>query len=218
MKMQTLAERLEFYVTLEGSKEHSPNKLLLAASAAASVGAILVPPPADAAIVYSGVQNKVVSAQQVQQQIDLNDDGTFEFTFRLSAFVPVTYSQQLAVAGTASVIKDSVNAKPTRLVSNYMISSQKSFFSVNSDDLAVYAPSVLVGGNFLGQQGYLGVKFKIADNTHYGWIQYKAVNNASVGTIIDWAYEDIPGKAIKTPKKFNWNLFLPAITAGNKNK
>jgi len=83
-------------------------------------------------------------------------------------------------------------------------------------------------GDFLGSNdgGYLGVKFEINSATHYGWIQYKANSDASVGTIIDWAYENTPDKAIKAgatvsiddidDNNFNWNLFLPAILAGAK--
>ncbi|MBU0945859.1 MAG: hypothetical protein KJ804_16070 [Proteobacteria bacterium] len=217
MKKKTLAERLELYVMVEGSKKHSSSKLLLASSAVVSVGTILIPPPAEAAIVYSGVQNKVVSAGQGPQQVDFNGDGVFEFTFKLSAFAPYTYSQKLAVTGTAAKVIES-EGKPSRLNGNYTISSQRLFASVNNDDLAVGGTSAATGGNFLGAQGYLGVTFEIDSNSHYGWIQYKANNDASVGTIIDWAYEDTPGKAIKTPKKFNWNLFLPAMTAGRKIK
>ncbi len=217
MKKQTLIERLELYGREEGTKENTPGKLLLATSAAATVGAILVPPPAEAAIVYSGVQDKVVSTGQAQQQVDFNGDGSVEFTFNLSATsAPYTYSQKLAVTGTAAKVIEN-GGKPARLGGNYTISSQRIFAAISSDDLAIGGTSAATGGNFLDAQGYLGVTFEIDSNIHYGWIQYKANNDASVGTIIDWAYEDTPDKAIKTPKKFNWNLFLPAIITG-KNK
>ena len=216
MEKQTLTERLKLYAREERRSEKPANRLLLATSAAATAGAMLIPPPAEAAIVYSGMQNKVVNSAQPQQQVDFNEDGNVEFTFNLSASVSY-FTQKLAVTGTASVIKN--NYGPARLASNYSVSSKKTFFSVNSDDLAYGASSAATGGNFLDAQGYLGVTFKIDANTHYGWIQYQANSDASVGTIIDWAYEDTPDKAIKTgaTKSFNWNLFLPAIIAA-KNK
>jgi len=51
-------------------------------------------------------------------------------------------------------------------------------------------------GNFGGKKGYLGVRFDISGKTHYGWIQFDATLNRSPVTIVDWAYEDVPGKAI----------------------
>ena len=56
-------------------------------------------------------------------------------------------------------------------------------------------PSVGVGkgGSFLGTTGYIGVRF--ADpttpaQTDYGWIEYAANDNATVGTIDSWAYDN----------------------------
>jgi len=48
-------------------------------------------------------------------------------------------------------------------------------------------------GNFLNRTGYLGVRFTSAScnsgSYHYGWIQFSGAPDATVGTIIDWAYE-----------------------------
>lgn len=223
MKQQTLEQRLESYGVSVQRKCDPPSSLLFAASAVAGVGAILVPPPAEAAIVYSGMQEdkevKIVGGGVQTQTVDLDGDGNVEFKFDLS-FISASGStdsfvQKLAVSagGTAQVIKS--NNNPARLEGNYTVSSLKVFEGVASDDLA--ASNTSVSGNFLNKQGFLGVKFEISNETHFGWIQYKANIDASIGTIIDWAYEDIPDKAIKTGEKssFNWTLFIPAITAGN---
>ena len=220
MKKQALEERLVFYVTEKGNKDNSSNKLLLAASAVAGAGAILIPPPAEAAIVYSGLKNKEVTKSAKTATVDFNGGGA-EFTFTLSSTFSYSYSQKLAVSvpGSAAVIINTSTSVPANLPADYSISSAKPFTNVSSSVLAASNPSVY--GNFLNKQGFLGVKFVVKSGIHYGWIQYKTNEDASVGTIIDWAYEDTPEKAIKTGdtgKKFNWNLFLPAITTGNKNK
>lgn len=219
MEKQTLEARLELYVTEKKTTDNQPNKLLLAASAVAGVGAVLVPPPAEAAVVYSGERRDKISAGSLMQTVDFDGDGNGEFIFSLYADGTTYYSQILNVGERpdVQVIKDGND--PGKLQSNYTISSKKQFSTVDNDILAATLTSAT--GKFLDEKGFLGVKFKVGDNTHYGWIQYEANGDASVGTIIDWAYEDTPGKGIKagstiSMKSFNWNLFLPAIINGHK--
>ncbi|MEA3469563.1 MAG: hypothetical protein U9R57_15270 [Thermodesulfobacteriota bacterium] len=215
MKQQTLDQRLSAYAVAVESRDTPSCKLLFAASAIAGMGAILIPPPAEAAIVYSGVQNKEVKAGGDTQTVDFNVDGNPEFIFSLYSYSSY-FSQVLIVTGTeAEVIKNF--GDPVNLPGNYTISSQKNFSSVSSDNLAADNPSA--PGNFLNTKGFLGVKFILGSDTHYGWIQFQTNGNASEGTIIDWAYENTPRKEIKAGEKnFNWNLFLPAITLGSRNK
>ena len=59
---------------------------------------------------------------------------------------------------------------------------------------APFNPSLPFMG-FNGTTGYLGVKFQINEDMHYGWIQYKGPvtdndTNIFTGTIVDWAYEN----------------------------
>lgn len=220
MKQQSLDKRLNLYLSEKGSRDVSANTLLLAASAVAGIGAALVPPPAEAAIVYSGVQNKVLSkADPTNKTVDFDGDGIVDcrFNFAFSSASSV-YSQIFATVPDNAIIA-TTNGLPAKLDSNYMLSNNKNF----PDSGGYLAVSVSGGdnasGKFINDSGYLGVKFKINDTFHFGWIQFEANANSSIGTIIDWAYEDVPGKAIKTgdKKNFNWNLFLPAIIAGGGN-
>jgi len=43
---------------------------------------------------------------------------------------------------------------------------------------------------------FLGVKFKIGTNTHYGWVNVHAGDLATNAVITDYAYEDIPCEGI----------------------
>jgi hypothetical protein len=52
-------------------------------------------------------------------------------------------------------------------------------------------------GNFGGKRGYMGVRFNISGKAHYGWIQFDGtLSRGTSATIVDWAYEDQPGKTI----------------------
>ncbi len=220
MDKQSLNERLRIYGAVNIKEKFVSDKLLFAASAVAGVGGMLIPPPAEAAIQYSGLKNMEVKDGQ-SQKVDL---GGVNFTFNMSVSTVYSYSgQKLRVVNTEGkvVVK---NNKPVNLKTNYDLSSQAQFDECPSLELAVFSSGTSTG-NFLGKQGYLGVTFISNGNSHYGWIQYKASEEAKIGTIIDWAYDDTPGKAIKTgatkdpeiKKPFSWNLFLPAILAGGKD-
>ncbi len=51
-------------------------------------------------------------------------------------------------------------------------------------------------GKFVGKKGYIGVRFLISGKTHYGWVRFDATTKRAPVTIVDWAYEDEPEKAI----------------------
>lgn len=218
MKQQSLDKRLNLYLSEKGSRDVSANTLLLAASAVAGVGAALVPPPAEAAIVYSGVlQENEVKVGAESYKVDFDADNNPEFTFELVTETGGSYFQYLKAKSSAEVIKS--NDNPARLVSNYAVLDNANFSNIGLTSELAFVDSGN-GGNFIsGEPGFLGIRFEIDGLKHYGWIQYKANSDATIGTIIDWAYENTPGKAIKTgdKKNFNWNLFLPAIIAGGGN-
>lgn len=228
MRTKTLVDWLELYVTEKGCKDISSNKLLLAASAVAGVGAILVPPPAEAAIVYSGLQELDV-ANSGSVAVDFDGDAVMDVTFVHSSYPSSSGNYQIMEGPAGDVSFVGSSDMPDRLVKGMLINDN----GIVAKSVAVLAGENGIGssyGNFLGNSGYLGIKFKISSNTHYGWIQYKANANASIGTIIDWAYENTPGKAIETgdtsgeviepgdKSSFNWGLFLPAIINGNSKK
>lgn len=54
-------------------------------------------------------------------------------------------------------------------------------------------------GNFIDQEGFVGVRFQIDGNTHYGWIAFEGTWDPpgwQEGRITGWAYEDVPDTAI----------------------
>lgn len=55
----------------------------------------------------------------------------------------------------------------------------------------------LQAGKFVGEEKFLGVRFYIGDNLHYGWIRISMPEEIAPLTIIDWAYEQTPDMAIQ---------------------
>jgi len=53
-------------------------------------------------------------------------------------------------------------------------------------------------GDFFGDERYIGVRFYIGTEQHYGWIRASLGELIDPLTIIDWAYEDTPGIGILT--------------------
>ena len=66
--------------------------------------------------------------------------------------------------------------------------------------------NTISGGDFQGATGYLGVKFAIGANTHYGWVQLFSFSDATTITIFDFTYESIPDKEIVAGKFSTVNI------------
>jgi hypothetical protein len=47
-------------------------------------------------------------------------------------------------------------------------------------------------------RGYVGLRFQIGPNTHYGWAEI-SVNPNYTSTLHRWAYEDVPNTGLSTP-------------------
>ena len=43
-------------------------------------------------------------------------------------------------------------------------------------------------GNFRGETAYLGIRFYIGTNLHYGWLRLSIPESGSLLTVVDWAY------------------------------
>lgn len=56
-------------------------------------------------------------------------------------------------------------------------------------------------GQFLGSEGYVGVSFMSAGNTHYGWVKVSVNANAKTANITEAAFEIRPNTAIKAGVK-----------------
>ena len=187
--------------TLPKAIQRQLNMYALAASAA-GVGILALALPAEAEIVYTPAHQKITHGGSFK--VDLNHDGITDFTL-INTFSTTTstFRSNLSVrpaAGNgaegwtgfrpyASALKLGGGIGPAHYFPG------KQMASVNVGPAAVY----YVGSWVNVKDRYLGLRFKIKGQTHYGWarLSVQVQNHTVVGTLTGYAYETIAGKPIK---------------------
>ena len=176
---------------------------------AIAVGALLMSllafaPDAAAEVVYTPVN--VFLSGNGSIKIDLNHDGITDFVLR-------SHSQVTACGNRGGLI-GSTTITPTAgdgvvvshldfaalLTSGAQIDSSASFYKSK----AVIAQFFLCEFGAYNVSGFLGLEFQIKGQTHYGWAevsvaaQFGTTHGTMHTTLTGFAYETIPGQAIKT--------------------
>lgn len=191
-------------------KKESLNKKLIMYSVAAGM-TLSLGSRAQADIKYTDIDpDKVITqAENFQTNdyyLDLNKDGTPEFkifqSYSYTYYYYSLYSYDSVKAlpinnGLALINATGDNNYVAALNSNDLISSQQNFGTHHIlGGLSYYETSP--GGEWpdMGNR-FMGVKFKIGENIHYGWVRLSVSDLCTKFTVYDYAYEDEPGKAIK---------------------
>jgi len=164
-------------------------------------------PTAGAEVVYTQVNVTISGSGSIK--INMNHDGTRDFVLQ-SASWPTT----CGILGRGALMG---STKITPTTGNGIVVSQLGFaavlasgISIDSSSTFYNAQSVIMqfficsGGASKHLAGYLGLEFQINGQTHYGWAQvsidahdnYRGSGMST--TLVDFAYETIPGQAIKT--------------------
>ena len=186
------------------------NMYALAASAA-GVGMLAVVPPSEAKIVYTPAHIKITPNHTIP--LDLNHDGTKDFTFRnvlSTTSVGSFRSDRLSIlpqnaneiwghrtgAGGhyASALAAGIKVGPAEAFSTGSRS-----MAYGRDDVSSY----YCQGKWNGvQKRYLGLKFTIHGKTHFGWARLNVTCNLfKINAVLTgYAYETMPNKAIITGK------------------
>jgi hypothetical protein len=179
-------------------KKTTPNKLSnqLANYGALSL-AIMGLADANGQIIYTDV-NPDVGGPNVDYQLDLNNDGTVDFTIynyvisgtdRSSlAILPDIGNSILGISSTTSVSSD-FWVYPFALDSGEIISGGKtSWQSFYVQDLN-YSDCGIRGSQWCGvTDKYLGLRFHVSGNTYYGWARLDVALDQSNWVIKDYAY------------------------------
>jgi hypothetical protein len=197
---------------LSESLHHRLNMYTLAASAA-GVGALAMTQSAEGKIIYTPAHS--IAGRSHSVTLDLNHDGTKDFTFHetfitttsvgedhslILSVLPVRKSNEIwGTAHHASVLNAGVRIGPKR------------HFSYAKKLMAVdyYADGTGGSGTCAGpwnnvKNRYLGFKFVIRGETHFGWARLNVTctttyqNHIVTGVLTGYAYETIPNKAIVT--------------------
>ncbi len=115
-----------------------------------------------------------------------------------------------ALIGATSTINSNTVYVPSALALNTPINASASWktspATYGTQTLAVKVDVTIpafgysgteTGGNWLGETDkYLGVKFTVGTNTHYGWIRLDVASDASSAVIKDFAYDATPDAPI----------------------
>ena len=184
------------------SKQDENNKTLskqLVKYSMAASSTLLLCSQAAATPQYSGLKNETFS--QSMFQVDIDGNSVIDFDI-IDSFNPNNSNQGIiAINANGSNFNNLIKGQsvssgnvPPRFSVGQQIGPANSFAA--GKYLAFNGFSSLTGGEFLGQRGFLGVRFKIGDNEHYGWIHFEGGNPPTYGKVIDWGYEDQPNTAI----------------------
>jgi hypothetical protein len=189
-------------------------KLYSVVALAAGVGVLAMAQPAQGEVVVTKkkIQLTAVRFGVATATVDLNNDGVADFNFSLSSggyghsfkasllVTPLTGGEVVGTAGAvdpyASALMRGAKVGPSAHFSSAGkgITVERSHGTVSaSTRFNFYGKWKDVGNN-----RFLGVKFLINGQTHYGWIRLSVSINPTIdaATITGYAYETVPNKRI----------------------
>ncbi len=154
-------------------------------------------------IVYTDITD-FTGGGTVDYDLDLNNDGIVDFTVDAASFGGGAAFAVNLYAGTAS--NSFLGSAPSyiypfALNSGDAISSgQTSWFDANASSGTLNFVSCYYGNggsNWCGvTDKYLGLRFQLAGNTHYGWARLDLSASGNSFTVKDYAYNSTPGAPI----------------------
>ncbi len=173
---------------------------------AASTGALLAIAANANGQVYSGDQNILVTDMDDTFALDLDGDGTTDFTLGLvlqGSDYPSYNSAFIEQNGTVSYQNSWLGysgGQAFNLGASDSIDENQTFWNIVGDEWnlgSFYFPNNSPGGQFPGQgDGFVGVRFHIGTDLHYGWIRLNINDSCYQIHIIDWAYQLEPEAGI----------------------
>ena len=189
------------------SLNHRLNMYALAAGAA-GVSALALAPGTEAKVVYTSTS--VTLWPEGAYRLDLNHDGKSDFTLANRACVPVSSGSCVSSVAEMAKLGNSVAGSPGRppfalaFQMGSMIGGPHEHFYPGEAMLAgIWNPGTYCSGGAFGPWAeatncYLGFKFQIKRQVHYGWARLNvnfSVNQFKV-VLTGYAYETIPNKPI----------------------
>lgn len=198
------------------------------AAAAAGVSLLALAPSADAKIVYTPA-NITIPINGGPVFIDLNHDGTADFSFSqtLATFVD-SRPTRLRVGGKNPSnqvwgkgilgVRSSYGVFASALRKGFKVRPNKSYFQKAPGWVMFSAGGTYYGGASYGQwlntqHRFLGVKFMAGSQIHYGWARFTV---AATATLTGYAYETIANKPIIAGKTKGPDVItLEPVTLGH---
>ncbi len=206
---------------LSDSFLHQLNMYALAASAA-GVGVLALAKPAEAKIVYTPAHESVSRCTHDTNRcpkIDLNHDGVADFIIEMGQSTYGNFSNIFLLATHAASQRNFVAGYETGTDSSVTGVASALFAGEEIDSGLSFAGRLMAGrsrpkGNKSGtcwgpwknvRKRYLGLKFQINGQTHYGWARLNetCIRTGKVGVeavLTGYAYETVPNRYIITGK------------------
>ena len=172
-------------------------------------GAVMAADP----IVYSGPDRNVIydyhtgdtislfdaagAWDNVSLSVSVHEDPQFQNTYQFGNLLQVHGNYvQYAVGSDFFDIKRLAYGQLIGAALTYSGNSYKDFSNYRQSFDPAY---ISESGEFRNASGYAGLRLVDGTNTYYGWLQVAVTNydNANLtGTLIDWAYNSVPNRAI----------------------
>lgn len=182
-----------------------------AAAGAAGVGIIAMARSADAKVIYTPAYEQISLGEHYD--LDLNGDRVTDFTILgYSGGFPSDFEYELDAQPVRGNALEGHSSHPggielaSALVRGSSISSQKTFesrFAAVMGGFFYFLGSTFTKGQWVNvKHKYLGLKFVIDGQTHFGWARLNVKVDISrrpvqiTGTLTGYAYETIPNKPI----------------------
>jgi|HubBroStandDraft_6_1064221.scaffolds.fasta_scaffold41194_3 hypothetical protein len=174
------------------------------AARAAGVGLLALAVPARAEVVYTPA-NQVIGHNGVYG-LDLNHDGTVDFLIQQWNYGNWTSNNQLladpavgngveGIRRAAAVLQSGQPIGPSQ---NFIAGDQNGEVMLSVTHTTTGGPSHLHGSWANVSNRYLGLKFQISGQTHYGWARVSVQRKGFhfLATLTGYAYETTPNTAI----------------------
>nr|WP_321235878.1 T9SS type A sorting domain-containing protein [uncultured Psychroserpens sp.] len=188
--------------------------------------AILGTANASGQIVYTDIADETVDALSTRYAIDLNNDATgdylfgangtnFAFIFPAASSMASAYNSNLMVGFNSGAYN-----YPSNLTAGTVIDGTSPTFAGARGDFN-YGSCNYSNSQFCdGMDGYVGFRFFIGADTHYGWARIEVAASGATIIVKDYAYNTTPDEAIEAGQtslsvdEFSSNTFTHSY---NKN-
>ena len=180
---------------------------------ALTAGFVAISPLADAQIIYTDVNPDSVLTGTESMQLDIDKDGTFDFKVKLQSY----NKPDLKIFSNSFIglNNNQVLSFKEMGMSSYIYEPNLQNFW---DDINNGTNNVWKSGGKLLRTGtsngipfthglwkdahdkYLGFRFKITGNYHYGWARLDVDSSGKSVTLKDYAYNGVAGESIKAGK------------------
>jgi hypothetical protein len=201
-----LEHRLRSYAAAAKGITKSWDKVALAASAVGVTGfGVLASLPLEAEVVYTPANIHIFRSRTgiSLASVDINNDGQADFQF-MATFAAsdssgyFTLYSALRVYGdkpSNQAVSTSRDLKAALPLGAQIGSAQKFGAHPYMASCDVFRGRVSSEGNWVNVTNrYLGVKFQISGEIHYGWI--RMTEHCNNGTITGYAYETVPDQPL----------------------